>query len=139
MVKKHFAKASLAKEIDWKTEYLDSIISVKVVDNVDEAISHIQKYGTNGNGARMQYVHSPDQRTQIPYNIVDIARAFPIDFAFIDGISAIDKGEGPWVKNISYATPGVLVAGDNAVAARRCCWSAKPSITRENGACNQQR
>ena len=32
MVKKHFAKASLAKEMDWKTEYLDSIISVKVVD-----------------------------------------------------------------------------------------------------------
>mgnify|MGYP003840751653 CR=1 FL=1 len=47
MVKKHFAKASLAKEIDWKTEYLDSIISVKVVDNIDEAISHIHKYGTN--------------------------------------------------------------------------------------------
>ena len=47
MVKKHFAKASLAKEMDWKTEYLDSIISVKVVDNMDEAISHIHKYGTN--------------------------------------------------------------------------------------------
>ncbi|MCR4293277.1 MAG: DUF362 domain-containing protein [Candidatus Kuenenia sp.] len=76
----------------------------------------IQKYGTNGTGARMQYVHSPDQRTQIPYNIVDIARVFPVDFAVIDGISAIDKGEGPWVKNISYVTPGVLVAGDNAVA-----------------------
>ena len=47
MVKKHFAKASLAKKMDWKTEYLDSIISVKVVDGIDEAISHIHKYGTN--------------------------------------------------------------------------------------------
>ena len=47
MVKKHFAKASLAKEMDWKTEYLESIISVKVVDSIDEAISHIHKYGTN--------------------------------------------------------------------------------------------
>ncbi|MBM4054557.1 MAG: DUF362 domain-containing protein [Planctomycetes bacterium] len=76
----------------------------------------IQEYGINGTGARMQYVHFPDERTQIPYNIVDIARAFPVDFAFIDGITAIDKGEGPWVKNISYVTPGVLIAGDNAVA-----------------------
>ncbi|MCF6148921.1 MAG: DUF362 domain-containing protein [Candidatus Kuenenia sp.] len=47
---------------------------------------------------------------------MDIASAFPVDFAFIDGVSAIDKGEGPWVENISYVTPGVLVAGDNAVA-----------------------
>ncbi|MCF6148922.1 MAG: DUF362 domain-containing protein [Candidatus Kuenenia sp.] len=29
----------------------------------------IQKYGINGTGARTQYVHYPDQRTQIPYNI----------------------------------------------------------------------
>ena len=36
-----------AKENDWKTEYLDSIISVKIVNNIDEAIAHIKKYGTN--------------------------------------------------------------------------------------------
>lgn len=32
---------------DWDTEYLDKIISVKVVDSVDEAIAHIQKHGTH--------------------------------------------------------------------------------------------
>lgn len=32
---------------DWDTEYLDKIISVKVVDSVDDAISHIQKHGTH--------------------------------------------------------------------------------------------
>ncbi|MSP06285.1 MAG: glutamate-5-semialdehyde dehydrogenase [Candidatus Fonsibacter sp.] len=37
---------SLATEQDWKTEYLDSIISVKIVNGVDEAIEHINKYGT---------------------------------------------------------------------------------------------
>ena len=31
---------------DWKTEYLASAISVKTVDNSDEAINHINKYGT---------------------------------------------------------------------------------------------
>ena len=35
-----------AKEKDWSTEYLASIVSVKVVKNSDEAINHINKYGT---------------------------------------------------------------------------------------------
>lgn len=36
----------LATEEDWKTEYLDFIIGVKVVENLEEAIAHINKYGT---------------------------------------------------------------------------------------------
>ncbi len=35
-----------AKEKDWKTEYLDSIISIKTVKNLKEGIDHILKYGT---------------------------------------------------------------------------------------------
>ena len=35
-----------AKEKDWSTEYLSSIVSVKVVKNSEEAIKHINKYGT---------------------------------------------------------------------------------------------
>ena len=31
---------------DWSTEYLDYIISVKTVDDIDEAIAHIAQYGT---------------------------------------------------------------------------------------------
>jgi len=38
--------AKLATEEDWYTEYLDLIIGVKVVSNLDEAINHINKYGT---------------------------------------------------------------------------------------------
>ena len=41
-----FADAKDISEEDWSTEYLDAIISVKVVENIDEAISHIKKYGT---------------------------------------------------------------------------------------------
>ena len=39
-------KYTLAKEIDWKTEYLDTKLSIKSVSNVNEAITHILKYGT---------------------------------------------------------------------------------------------
>ncbi len=36
-----------AMEEDWYTEYLDLIIGVKIVKNLDEAIAHINKYGTH--------------------------------------------------------------------------------------------
>ena len=35
-----------ATDDDWATEYLDYKISVKVVENIDEAIAHISQYGT---------------------------------------------------------------------------------------------
>ena len=39
-------KLKLAKEIDWKTEYLKPKISIKTVNGVEEAVTHILKYGT---------------------------------------------------------------------------------------------
>ena len=38
--------AIAAKEDDWSKEYLDLIIAIKVVNDVDEAISHINKYNS---------------------------------------------------------------------------------------------
>ncbi len=35
-----------ASDEDWGTEYLDAVISVKIVDSIDEAIAHINKYNT---------------------------------------------------------------------------------------------
>ncbi len=35
-----------ATEEDWATEYLDYILAVKVVDTLDEAIDHVNRYGT---------------------------------------------------------------------------------------------
>lgn len=35
-----------AAEEDWGTEYLDRIISLKIVDDIDEAIAHINRYNT---------------------------------------------------------------------------------------------
>ena len=46
-IRKIFNNSKLANAKDWKTEYLDSKISVKSVKNIDEAISHIKTFGTN--------------------------------------------------------------------------------------------
>ena len=39
-------KIKIAKESDWSKEYLGPVVSVKTVKNVEEAINHINKYGT---------------------------------------------------------------------------------------------
>jgi len=46
-VKKILPEAKDATEEDWWTEYLDLIISVKIVDSLEEAIEHINKYGSH--------------------------------------------------------------------------------------------
>ena len=38
--------AQPATEEDWSTEYLDAILSIKIVDSLDEAIEHINQYGS---------------------------------------------------------------------------------------------
>ena len=40
------ASMAAATEEDWRTEYNDLRLSVKVVDSIDEAIAHIRRYGT---------------------------------------------------------------------------------------------
>jgi glutamate-5-semialdehyde dehydrogenase len=46
-VRAAFAAAKPANEEDWSTEYLDAIIAVKTVDGVEEAIAHIETYGSH--------------------------------------------------------------------------------------------
>ena len=41
------SRATPASEEDWSTEYLDAIIAAKVVDGVDAAIAHIERYGSH--------------------------------------------------------------------------------------------
>jgi glutamate-5-semialdehyde dehydrogenase len=40
------ADAVAATEADWSTEYLDAIVSMRVVDDIDQAIAHIGQYGS---------------------------------------------------------------------------------------------
>ncbi len=46
-IKNKFNNISIATEKDWYTEYLDSIISVKYVNDVENAIEHINKYSSD--------------------------------------------------------------------------------------------
>ncbi len=41
------SRVTPATEDDWRTEYLDAIISVRVVDSLDAAIDHIETYGSH--------------------------------------------------------------------------------------------
>jgi glutamate-5-semialdehyde dehydrogenase len=49
--------AVAATEEDWSTEYLAPIISIKVVDSLDEAIAHINRYGSHHTDAILTTNH----------------------------------------------------------------------------------
>ena len=40
------SRVTPASEADWATEYLDAIVSMKVVAGLDEAMAHIARYGS---------------------------------------------------------------------------------------------
>jgi len=46
-VRERFPSAIPAKDEDWRTEYLDAIISVKLVDGISEAIDHIETHSSH--------------------------------------------------------------------------------------------
>ncbi|MFH1741641.1 MAG: DUF362 domain-containing protein [bacterium] len=52
---------------------------------------------------------------RVPRVTVDLAGARPIDLAIIDAIEAMQGGEGPWCKTPKTSSPGLLIAGRNAV------------------------
>lgn len=45
--KKLSNKVITATEKDWSEEYLDAILSIRIVDSIDDAIAHIHKYGSS--------------------------------------------------------------------------------------------
>ncbi|WP_077297001.1 glutamate-5-semialdehyde dehydrogenase [Virgibacillus pantothenticus] len=53
-----FSKAKQATEEDWYTEYLDLAISVKLVSSCEEAVNHINKYGTRHSEAIITTDHA---------------------------------------------------------------------------------
>lgn len=60
-----------------------------------------------------------DPFTRVPRIIVDVCAARPINLAIIDGITAMNHGEGPWTDQtgaIKVTTPGILIAGLNPVS-----------------------
>lgn len=72
-LKKHYPNLTAATEADWSTEYLGPILSVKVVDNMPQAITHINQYGshhtdgivTQHHGRAMQFLRAVDSSSVI--------------------------------------------------------------------------
>lgn len=52
---------------------------------------------------------------RVPRVIADLAGIRPIDLAIIDGVETVSGGEGPWCPDLALQTPGLLLAGRNAV------------------------
>ena len=62
-----------ATEQDWKTEYSDLIVSVKIVDGVNEAIEHINQYGSRHTESIVTESHDVASRFM---EFVDAANVF---------------------------------------------------------------
>jgi glutamate-5-semialdehyde dehydrogenase len=62
-----------ATEADWATEYLDAILSIKVVDGLDAAIDHINRYGSGHTDAILTADRDAAERFM---NLVDSADVF---------------------------------------------------------------
>jgi hypothetical protein len=63
-------------------------------------------------------VRSNDGGERVPRIITDICAARPIHLSIIDGITAMDGGEGPWCNpdKLRLARPGVMIVGLNPVS-----------------------
>ena len=57
-----------------------------------------------------------DAGSRIPRIVADINAARPVHMGIIDGITAMSGGEGPWAPNAAPTSPGIVIAGLNAVS-----------------------
>ncbi|MCJ0578169.1 glutamate-5-semialdehyde dehydrogenase [Enterococcus cecorum] len=69
----YLTQASEATQADWETEFLDYILAIKVVDSLEEAISHINKYNTQHSEAIVTENYSAAQKF---LNEVDAAAVY---------------------------------------------------------------
>ncbi|WP_282066679.1 glutamate-5-semialdehyde dehydrogenase [Bacillus pumilus] len=69
----HFSNAIPAEEVDWTDEYLSLDLAVKVVDSIEEAIHHIDQYGTKHSEA----IVTEDEKQALTFlNAVDAAAVY---------------------------------------------------------------
>jgi glutamate-5-semialdehyde dehydrogenase len=85
----------VATENDWYTEYLAPILSVRVVDDLDAAIAHIAKYGsqhtdaivTGNHAAAMRFLREVDSSTVMVNASTRFADGFEFGLGAEIGIS----------------------------------------------------
>ena len=57
-----YRNAKPATEEDWRTEYLDEILSIRVVSDFDSAVNHIETYGSHHSDAIVTESYANSQR-----------------------------------------------------------------------------
>jgi len=65
--------------------------------------------------AEVDTASSRDPGYRMPRIVTELCAARPIDIALIDGIETMAGGEGPWIRNVRWVQPGLLLAGFNPV------------------------
>ncbi|MEQ6389049.1 glutamate-5-semialdehyde dehydrogenase [Bacillaceae bacterium S4-13-58] len=66
-------RLSVATEEDWETEFLNLTVALKVVDNLEEAIQHIQRYGSKHSEAILS---ESDESVSTFFKLVDAAALY---------------------------------------------------------------
>lgn len=69
-----------------------------------------------GSPAELFPYSSREPGHRMPRIVAELNSARPVQLAVIDGIETVAGGEGPWIKGLRAVTPGLLIAGPNAVA-----------------------
>lgn len=69
----NYQRVRVAKESDWSTEHLDYIINCRIVGDLDEALAHIEKYGSHHSEAIVTKSIAKAQKFQ---NEVDAAAVY---------------------------------------------------------------
>ena len=115
-----------ATEDDWREEYLDAIVAIKVVDDLDDAIDHIDKYGSGHTDAIVatdiektnQFVNRVDSATVMVNTSTQFADGFEFGLGAEIGIST-DKlhARGP-VGLEGLTTQKFVVYSDGAIRHR---------------------
>jgi glutamate-5-semialdehyde dehydrogenase len=72
-VRSCFGGAKSAEETDWATEFLDLVVSMRVVENLDEAIDHINTHGSKHTDA---IVTNREDRAETFVRRIDSANVF---------------------------------------------------------------
>ncbi|WP_191600330.1 glutamate-5-semialdehyde dehydrogenase [Marinomonas algicola] len=120
---KYFSEMGLATEDDWYTEYLAPKLSIKLVDDIDEAMAHINKYGSHHSDAIISQNYSKTRMfmTEVDSSSVMVnastafADGFEYGFGAEIGIST-DKihARGP-VGLIGLTSQKFVVLGDGHI------------------------
>ena len=115
-----------ATDEDWREEYLDAVVSIKVVDNLDEAIEHIDRFGSghtdtivaNDIDRTNQFVNRVDSATVMVNTSTQFADGFEFGLGAEIGIST-DKlhARGP-VGLEGLTTQKFVVYSDGAIRHR---------------------